>query len=75
MRMFARNRRLSLPEGYWAKHVKGEWYLFDASGASVCGPADAATVEAQAWKNAWRRVEQDLNNELVTFREGTRPLL
>src|SRR5579862_1749937 len=67
-------KRLSLPDGYWAKQMKGQWYLFDARGAPLCGPADAATVEAHAWDRVWRQLDQDLTDELIAFREGTRSL-
>jgi hypothetical protein len=60
-------KRLSLPDGYRARQVDGVWYLFDHRNVLLAGPTDAVGVEEYAWRVAWRRLEQDLNDELVAL--------
>ncbi len=64
----------SLPEGYRIREVEGYLYLFDAQGVPLVGPTDAATIEAYAWHDVWRRIDRELNEELADLRAGARPL-
>ena len=66
-------KHLSLPDGYAAKRTDA-WYLFDPQGVRIAGPVDRAAVEEQAWRDAWRRIDQELNDELAALRAGTRSL-
>ena len=66
-------KHLSLPDGYAAKKTEA-WYLFDPQGVRLAGPVDRAALEEQAWRDAWRRVDDELNDELAALRAGTRPL-
>ena len=65
---------LGLPGGYWATEITGAWYLFSPRDVLLAGPVDAVTVQRHAWCDAWRRIDRELNDEVVAFRDGTRPL-
>jgi len=67
-------QNLSLPDGYWARQIDGVWYLFDHRNVMLAGPADAATVEEHAWRAVWRRVGEDIQDEIVAFQAGVRSL-
>lgn len=67
-------RNLSLPEGYWARQVDGVWYLFDQRNVMLAGPADAARIEEYAWHDVWRRIDEDIDDEIAAFQAGVRPL-
>jgi cell division septation protein DedD len=67
-------KKLSLPDGYWARHVGGAWYLFDPEDVLLMGPEDGVTVEEYAWRDVWRWIDQDKEHEVAAFRAGTRPL-
>ncbi len=64
----------SLPDGYWATQIAGGWYLFNPWDVLLAGPADAATVHRCAWCDLWRRIDQELHDEVAAFRDGARPL-
>jgi len=65
---------VSLPEGYRIREVEGYLYLFDAQGIPLVGPTDAATIEAYAWHDVWRRIDRELKEELADLRTGERSL-
>ena len=69
---FRRNR--GLPDGYRARQIDGVWYLFDNRNVMLAGPADAATVEERAWRDVWRRIDTEIEDDIAALRAGRRPL-
>src|SRR5690348_9161319 len=65
---------LVLPGGYWATEITGGWYLFSPWDVPLAGPVDAAAVQRHAWRDAWRRIDRELNDEDAAFHDGTRSL-
>jgi len=70
----ANRETLSLPDRYWATQIAGAWYLFNPWDVLIAGPADATTVQRHAWCDLWRRIDQQLNDEIRAFRDGTQSL-
>ncbi len=67
-------RPLCLPEGYRVREIDGRLYLFDPDGVPLAGPADAETIDQHAWRDAWRRVDDELREEMAALRAGARPI-
>jgi cell division septation protein DedD len=65
---------LSLPDRYWVTQIAGAWYLFNPWDVLIAGPADATTLQRHAWRDLWRRIDQQPNDEIEAIRDGTRSL-
>jgi hypothetical protein len=65
---------LSLPDRYWVTQIAGAWYLFNPWDVLISGPADATTLHRHAWRDLWRRINQQPNDEIGAIRDGTRSL-
>lgn len=63
----------ALPDGYRVRQIDGVWYLLDDRNVMLAGPADAATVEARAWSDVWRRIETEIDDGIAALRAGRRP--
>ena len=37
----------------------------------VAGPADRATVEERAWRDVWRQIDSEIDDDIAAFREGS----
>jgi hypothetical protein len=70
----ATRTRLSLPDGYRAVEDQGNWYLFYSENQLLVHSTDIAVIQEHAWRDAWRRVDQELKTEIAALRAGTLPL-
>ncbi|GEM_PF-1896038 len=70
----AARRSLCLPEGYRVREINGRLYLFDPDGVPLAGPADAETIDQRAWRDVWRRIDDELREEMAALRDGNRPI-
>lgn len=61
----------ALPDGYRIRQIDGLWYLFDDRNVMVAGPADRATVEERAWRDVWRQIDSEIDDDIAAFREGS----
>ncbi|HKX19448.1 MAG TPA: SPOR domain-containing protein [bacterium] len=62
----------ALPDGYRTRQIDGLWYLFDDRNVMVAGPGDRATVEERAWRDVWRQIDSEIDDDITALREGSR---
>lgn len=62
----------ALPDGYRIRQIDGLWYLFDDRNVMVAGPGDRATVEERAWRDVWRQIDSEIDDDIAALREGSR---
>jgi hypothetical protein len=70
--------RVHLPDGYQIQDLGTVLRLYGPDGTLLGeerrARGAATRLEARAWRDVWKQVEREIDQELGAFREGTRPL-